>query len=308
MTIRTTANTASPLSLDALSARMQRLDAIPSVPAILLPLLRYLDVPVDEVNVAKIVELISHDKSLAAQCLHMANSPLFGRWNNIDSVRAAVAALGIMRVRDIAASCCMLKLLPDNPPCIDPRTFWEHSLGVALISRRLARRIGFRDPEKAYLAGLLHDLGIVANLLLIPEEFEAAAQHALAATIPFDRAEAALIGFNHGVTGSLLATRWQLTPDLAEVIRRHHDVDNAALYRGLVALVHISDLICRGCGLGYGYQERPAPEATSTSAWQVLSEECPSLRTFGAGQFISEIDVYVGEVRRLVSVLFRLDP
>jgi HD-like signal output (HDOD) protein len=84
------AKTTSPISLDELTARMQRLDAIPSVPAILLPLLRYLDVPVDEVNVVKIVELISHDKSLAAQCLHMANSPLFGRWHNIDSVRAAV--------------------------------------------------------------------------------------------------------------------------------------------------------------------------------------------------------------------------
>jgi putative nucleotidyltransferase with HDIG domain len=301
------AKTTSPISLDELTARMQRLDAIPSVPAILLPLLRYLDVPVDEVNVVKIVELISHDKSLAAQCLHMANSPLFGRWHNIDSVRAAVAALGIMRVRDIATSCCMLKLLPEDRPCIDPRIFWEHSLGVALVSRRLARRIGFRDPEKAYLAGLLHDLGIVANLLLIPEEFQTAAQQGFGRKIALDQAESALIGFNHSVTGSLLATRWQLAPDLAEVIRRHHDVTNASLYRGLVALVHVADLICRGCGLGYGYEEQPSSDPVSTSAWRVLSEECPSVRTFGTGRFISEIDIYVGEVRRLVTVLFRLD-
>lgn len=296
-----------PISLDMLSARMQRLDGIPSVPAILLPLLRYLDVPADEINLPKVVELISHDKSLAAQCLRMANSPLFGRWHNIDSVRAAVAALGIIRVRDMATSCCMLKLLPNDRASINPRVFWEHSLGVALVTRRLARRIGFRDPEKAYLAGLLHDLGIIANLLLIPDEFQQAVQLAVEQKAAFDRAESTLIGFTHCVSGSFLATHWRLTPDLSEVVRRHHDVSNASLYRGLVALVHIGDLICRHWGLGYGYSEQPAPDLVSAPAWAILREECPSVRNFDLPRFISEIDMYVGEVRRLVAVLFRVE-
>ncbi|HYG98936.1 MAG TPA: HDOD domain-containing protein [Terriglobales bacterium] len=301
------ASTTVAISLEALAARMERLDTIPSVPAILLPLLRYLDVPIEDVDVPKVVDLVSHDKSLAAQCLHMANSPLFGRWHNIDTVRGAVVALGISRVRDIAMSCCVLKLLPNDRTCVDPRVFWEHSLGVALVSRRLARRVGFRDPEKAYLAGLLHDLGIVANLLLLPDEFDEVAHHSFAQHLPFDAAESKLIGLTHSVTGALLAEHWQLAPDLSEVIRRHHDVQNASLYRGLVALVHIGDLICRHCGLGYGFSEQPAQDIASAPAWAILAEECPAVRRFGADRFIGELDMYVSEVRRLVAVLFRLD-
>ncbi len=92
-------------------------------------------------------------------------------------------ALGIGRLRDIATSCCVLKLLPEQCGCIDPRTFWEHSLGVAMVSRHLARRVGMKDPEKAYLAGLLHDIGIIANLLVDPAAFRQVAERALSERI-----------------------------------------------------------------------------------------------------------------------------
>ncbi|HET8667135.1 MAG TPA: HDOD domain-containing protein [Terriglobales bacterium] len=294
------------ISLDALQQRMQRLDAIPSVSAILFPLLRCLDLPIDQVEVAKIVDLISHDKSLTAQCLHMANSPLFGRWNKVDSARGAVLALGIGRVRDIATSCCMLKLLPKDKCPIDPRTFWEHSLGVALVSRRLARRIGFRDPEKAYLAGLLHDLGIITNLLLLPEEFREVSTRALATRSAFDEVEAGCMGFTHCVTGSLLGQRWRLGGDILEVIRYHHQVEHASLYRGLTAIVHIGDLVCRSCGLGFGYDEEKPVDLIETPAWAMVAEECASVRGDGAARFASEMCLYVAEVKRLVGVLFRL--
>ena len=61
---------------------LQRLDGlhqVPTIPAVLVPLLRYLQQPTEQLDVQKVTDLISQDKSLAAQCLQMANSPLFGR-------------------------------------------------------------------------------------------------------------------------------------------------------------------------------------------------------------------------------------
>jgi putative nucleotidyltransferase with HDIG domain len=297
----------SPISLDALRAKLEGLDAMPSVPAILFPLIRNLERPVAEVNVQKIVDLISHDESIAAQCLRMANSPLFGRWQNIDSLRGAVVALGIGRVRDIAMSCCVLKLLPTNCGCIDPRTFWEHSLGVAMVARQLARRIGFRDPEKVYLAGLLHDLGIIANLLLLPEEFRTTAQHALAQRVSFCEAESERLGFTHCVTGMMLADHWHLAAEISEVVRRHHDVEKAAMYRSLNAIVHIADLVCRSCGLGYGFNEAKKLDLLNSPAWPVLAQDHASVMNHGAARFASEMDMYANEVRRLIGVLFRFN-
>src|SRR5271155_6277068 len=110
-----------------LRKRLENLENMPTIPVVLAPLLRYLEQPLDTLEVQQVVDLISQDKSLTAQCLHMANSPLFGRWQTVDSVRSAVMALGLQRMRDIALSCSVLTLLPTGNGKVDPVVFWEHS-------------------------------------------------------------------------------------------------------------------------------------------------------------------------------------
>src|SRR5947209_6915296 len=105
----------------------EQIDTLPSLPAILLPLLKQLDQPLDVIDVSRVVELIAHDEALAAQCLHMANSALFGRWQRVDSVRGAVVALGVSRVREIATACSLMRLVPVAQTSIDPQVFWQHS-------------------------------------------------------------------------------------------------------------------------------------------------------------------------------------
>lgn len=161
---------------EALLKKLEGLEQMPSIPVVLTPLLNYLEQPIEHLEVQRVVELISQDKSLAAQCLHMANSPLYGRYAEISSVRDAVVALGMQRMRDIAISCSVLQLTPTGAVAIDPIVFWEHSMGCALVCRHFAQRIGFPDSGKAYLAGLLHDLGILVNLWILPKEFNEAIQ------------------------------------------------------------------------------------------------------------------------------------
>lgn len=79
----------------SLLSRVEGLNQIPTIPAVLAPLLRYLEQPLEQLDVQKVTDMIAQDKSLAAQCLQMANSPLFGRWQKIDSLRGAVVGLGL---------------------------------------------------------------------------------------------------------------------------------------------------------------------------------------------------------------------
>ena len=127
----------------ALLSKIEGLQQIPTIPAVLAPLLRYLEQPIEQLDVQKVTDMIAQDKSLAAQCLQMANSPLFGRWQKIDSLKAAVVGLGFQRVSDIAMSCGVLTLTPKDGAGIDPVVFWEHSLGCALVCRHFARKISF---------------------------------------------------------------------------------------------------------------------------------------------------------------------
>src|SRR5690242_9221925 len=117
---------------ESLLKKLENLDQMPTLPATLLPLLKYMEQPLEKLKVPEVVDLISQDESLAGQCLHMANSPLFGRSQLVESVRDAVVALGMHRMRDIATSCSILAILPEKKSDFDPVVFWEHSLGCAL--------------------------------------------------------------------------------------------------------------------------------------------------------------------------------
>ena len=97
-------------TLGRLRSRIEKIDSMPAIPVILRPLLRCLDQPAEQVDMDRIVELVSYDKSIAAQCVRMANSALFMRANPAETVRSAVMSLGMWRVRDLLFSNSLSKL------------------------------------------------------------------------------------------------------------------------------------------------------------------------------------------------------
>jgi HD-like signal output (HDOD) protein len=287
---------------------LQRLDGlrqIPTIPAVLAPLLRYLQQPIEQLDVQKVTDLLAQDKSLAAQCLRMANSPLFGRWQKVESLRAAVVSLGFHHVSDIAMSCGVLNMLPGDKTSLDPVVFWEHSLGCALVCRHLARKLKLSDPGKAYLAGLLHDLGIIVHLWVLPQEFRTAYEIAKAEGIPLHEAEQRSLGFTHCESGRLLAESWGLAPDLIEVVTYHHSPEKSSHDAGLVALVHIADLLCRMSGLNYGYVEERQVSLFEDPGFALLAQNSTSLLDFDWARLTFELDSYMDEVHSLVRAIYR---
>jgi HD-like signal output (HDOD) protein len=294
-----------PISLSDFQRRVEGLNELPSLPAILFPVLKQLNAHADDIDLQKTVQLVSHDGALSTQVLHMANSPLFGMRQRVSTLRAAALTLGVTKLRDIVTSCCLMQISPKGVG-LDAISFWEHSLACALISRNLARKLNYPDPERAYLAGLVHDLGILVNMLLIPREFGRVVKKAAESQRPLRDVELEEMGISHEITGDLLCTQWQLFDYLSEVMRRHHDVENATQDPMLAALVNIADLLCRTSNLGYGYQENLEVSLQDEVAWKIISAQSPRIREFDMVCFTLEIESYVKEVRTLVSVLFRL--
>jgi HD-like signal output (HDOD) protein len=287
---------------------LQRLDGlrqIPTIPAVLAPLLRYLHQPVEQLDVQKVTDLLAQDKSLAAQCLQMANSPLFGRRQKVESLRAAVVSLGFHHVSDIAMSCGVLNMLPGDKTSFDPVVFWEHSLGCALVCRHLARQIKLGDPGKAYLAGLLHDLGIIVNLWVLPHEFRKAYEIARIEGIPLHEAEQRTLGFTHCDSGRLLAESWGLAPSLIEVVTHHHALEKSSDDASLVALVHVADLLCRMSGLNYGYLEVRQVNLFEDPGFVFLAQGSTSVKDFDWARLTFELDSYMDEVHSLVTAIYR---
>jgi len=292
------------VTLDRLRSRIGRIDAMPAIPVILRPLLKCLDQPPEQVDINRIVELVSYDKSIAAQCIRMANSALFGRSQPADTVRTAVLSLGMWRVRDLLFSNALSQVIPTNRWVIDPTVFWRHSLGCALVCRKFAEIIGYPDTEKAYLAGLLHDLGVLVNCMVVPDEFRATLEKASSEQLPLDEAEQVTLGFTHSDSGCILAEAWKITPDLVQVIELHHDIGDPDRGSPLVALVHLSDLLCRLRGLGYGYYEPQQVDFANEPGWLYLLMQFPDLADMDLARFTFSLDEYAAEVRNLVATVF----
>ncbi len=297
--------TTAPVGKQVLLQRLDGLRRIPTIPAVLAPLLRYLQQPLEQLDVQKVTDLLAQDKSLAAQCLQMANSPLFGRWQKVESLRGAVVSLGFHHVSDIVMSCSVLNMLPGDKTSLDPVVFWEHSLGCALVCRHLARQINLGDPGKAYLAGLLHDLGIIVNLWVLPKEFRTAYEIARTEGIPLHEGEQKSLGFTHCDSGRLLAESWGLAPDLIEVVTFHHEPEKSSRSVGLVALVHIADLLCRMSGLNYGYVETRQVNLFEDAGFGLLAQSSNSVRAFDWARLTFELDSYLDEVHSLVRAIYR---
>jgi HD-like signal output (HDOD) protein len=274
------------------------------MPMILMPLLELLQKPVDQVPIDEVVRLVSYDKTIAAQCIRIAGSPLFGLSRAPETIRSAVISMGITRLKDVVLTFSLGQILPAEKFVIDPGVFWRHSLGCALVCKKFCEISGALSPEKAYLAGLLHDLGIIVNCMVFPKESAEAIERAKEEYVPLHEAERATMGFSHCETGRVLAEAWRLPDEMREVIACHHDLDMSAQSAPLVAVVHLCDLLCRMRDLGYGYYESRRIDFMDNPAWTILSATDSKIRTMDLERFTFDMDEAAADVTVLVDSVF----
>src|SRR5262249_33581866 len=278
------------LENNQLRVKLESVRNLPTVPAVLIPLLRYMNNRSDSIDLHEIVKLISQDKSLAARCLQIANSPLFECNHQVETIQSAVVALGIDRIQEIAVSCSLLRLLPTVSLGVSPSVFWAHSLACAMVAREFAVRIGFPDPGKAYAAGLLHDIGIVALLWAAPHDFRRSFEEGKALCLPLHEAECKVLGLTHCECGGIIARSWNLPAELVEAISFHHSPTRAHGNPTLTSIVCVSDLLCRVGGLGYGYSESRQTDFSEEPGFEILAKHYRSLRPFDLARFTFEME------------------
>jgi HD-like signal output (HDOD) protein len=294
----------NPAANKLLQRKVSELGNLPAMPSILKGLGECLSASPSDGNIGRIVELISYDKSLAAQCLRMANSALFGRRIEVDTVRRAVLALGIWRIRDVVYSCSLPNIFSGAEGGMAQPTFWRHALGTALVSQHLAQRLGIPDHEKFYLAGLLHDMGILVNSLLFPEEFRKVLQLAASSETPLCEVELQILGFTHCESGRILADIWKLPEDISGTIELHHSPQLDENGSEMTCTIYLADLLCRMRGLGYGYYEARGFDLASEAPWRSLQKKYPAAAELDLARFTFELDEHAIQVEALVDSIF----
>src|ERR1039457_2615973 len=218
---------------------------IPAFPPIVLRLLDLL--ARDDVEIRELVALISSDPAFSAQILRVANSPIFGFRSQIDSLQSALVVLGLRRIRSLSMTLATANHMKAVLHIDELARCWRHMLACALLTEELARSCSAFE-DRAYTAGLLHDVGRLGLLLAYPKEYAELLRHAERNALELLDVEHQTLGIDHCEAGRELAAQWNLPPDFQIVAARHHDPPNDGVL-DLLTLVHL------GCKLAdsFGY-------------------------------------------------------
>ncbi|MES9957889.1 MAG: HDOD domain-containing protein [Sedimenticola sp.] len=236
------------------------LDDLPALPAIALKLLELTQD--EESSVTDMVRVVETDPAIMARLLRMVNSAAYGFSRQISSLRQSIVILGFDTVRRLALGIAMHDTLVDTgeSELFDRLLFWRHCMAVASVSRALAIETGRGDPEEAYVAGLLHDLGkpLLENFgRLSYSSFLGYMQDRPGLLIEEERR---IIGLGHDVVGAAYGAHGALPERLVQVIHLHHQPLPESIgpdICDLVALVALADFIAWSHGFGSIPQSHP---------------------------------------------------
>jgi HD-like signal output (HDOD) protein len=215
---------------------------LPTLPHIAHEIMNMIDKPY--VSAAKLAKLISQDQGMVAKILSLANSPIYGLSQKVSTIELAIVVLGFDTIKELIISLSILNSAQSrNERYFNTNYFGKHSIFCGTIARMLANDFGYRVAGEAFIAGLLHDIGISTMQKYLSSEFNLISELRFYQKISQLDAERIIIGKTHPEIGSHLASKWNFPAQLVEAIRFHHSPSQATINPTLSAIVHLADHI-----------------------------------------------------------------
>lgn len=212
------------------------------MPQILLKLIELCDA--DEAGMAELTKLIANDAGMAARVLGVANSAAYHRGVGKVGLLQALNVLGTEFIKTIVISESVFQTFNGFPHAsgIDLRGFWKHSLTVAVMAREIAKATDYAQPEEAYLAGLLHDVGRLALLSAAPNEY--VHNFLMQDTADLCAVEQRFLQISHAEAGAWLIGRWNLDSFMSDSVLYHHEApDRVQDAHPLIRIVRLAHLV-----------------------------------------------------------------
>jgi HD-like signal output (HDOD) protein len=224
---------------------MQAMRELPSLPLVVQKLLTVMNDP--RSSLEDVTRVLSSDQALAGKVLKLVNSPFYGMSGEVSTISRAVLVMGYSGLRSVATGFGVATALGKLGGGRTLAEFWNHSLAAAAGGQVFAelKRDTAPDPEEAFVAGLLHDVGHVVLASAVPEAYAEAQAAAVGQAEPL-LAERAVLTMDHAQVGQKLLQYWKLPDALQDAARRHHSIEICGgNSQPLTTMVAIGDTLAR---------------------------------------------------------------
>ena len=233
------------------------------------------------VDLKAVSQVIRSDPSLSVQVIKLCNARAVDPGPTVFGIEDAVRRLGTERLRALMLICPLLGYAGQRSSASRVRSFWQHSFLTALLSEQIARWTGYPKPEKAYVAGLLHDIGKLPFVTIASAEnaqWESSSSEEQGESI---EAERQYFGLDHCEMGRRIGILWGLPPVLIEVFEHHHRPGKTCHDPTLIGIVAAADQFCQRRGV---VLEGAPPQLGSSDPRQYAELLRPCLPGVDAGE------------------------
>ena len=233
----------------ALEKVVRRIHDVSTLPQIALRVMEVANDP--DSGAADLKETMEGDAALSARVLRQVNSSAYALRTQVTNLQQAIAYLGMKQIRNLAMTISVGKMF-EKDDAVGPyrrSQLWRHLVSVGIAARMIAMRMNMANFEDMFLAGLLHDLGIIFEDEHLPEPF-AEIMNSSDDNATLAQMERRRLGFDHTQLGAAVAEQWGF-PDAATAAIRYHHVSSE--YRGnhinVVRCVELANVLCSHKGI-----------------------------------------------------------
>ncbi len=235
-----------------LQDKIKRIANLPTLPQVACLIMEYINNP--HSSTSDIASIVSQDVSLTAKILRLSNSAFYGMPRTIANINEAIVILGFKVIYTMVLSLTVFDMFPHDKHSaqFNRKKFWKHCLLCALLSKLIAEKLSIRgiNPEEAFCAGLLHDIGKIVMEQYLHDDLHRAIDYGNKSEKSFYQSESELLGYTHQDIAEWLTSQWNLPELLRAPIIYHHCPEKATAnnpslkssFSGIhTCICHISD-------------------------------------------------------------------
>jgi HD-like signal output (HDOD) protein len=242
----------------------------------------------EDVSFARLAELIEKDTVLAGNVLRLVNSALYSFQGTVNSVRHAVAILGLNKLRNVALGMSISRMWSQvrTPPGWSVARFNLHSVASGVLADLISQQVDVPYPEGGFVAGLLHDIGKLLIAISLPDEFARIVELIGSREGTELEWELEVIGTTHAELSGAVLTRWNLPAPIQQAAMFHHAPEEAA--GGELHLSHVVRAANElANGLGHSVLQRKGVPQAATECLESLgvTDKLPQLLEQFEGEF-----------------------
>jgi len=224
---------------------LKNIKTLPAIPKVVLEVNEMLQTHTGDI--ARLTEIIGKDQGLTTKILAIANSPLYGLPRRVSSLEFGIMLLGIGEIANIVTALSLASVIKSHDiDDFDFMEFWVHSMMVGTAAKDIAKRLGFPEiAGDAFVAGMLHDVGIQLTARYLPKQFKKIVELIKNEDRTHIDAEFEVLGVTHEDIGHFLISKWNLPNNLAEVLGYHHYPSRLEKKNMALDIVHLADSMTR---------------------------------------------------------------